>query len=117
MGSARTAIVIATVWDFIGPPAMAQCYAPHGLFISNAPNLAFSGLNVARTTPPQVRVHRCLHRDFSRRRDHPRHGGFLRPAEVPAARLRNPRGRGGGPCWPRFFVLAPPPRGGGGPLH
>src|SRR5260370_25558624 len=44
MGSARTAIVIATVWDFIGPPAMAQCYAPRRLFISNAPDLAFSGL-------------------------------------------------------------------------
>src|SRR5260370_12827653 len=84
MGSARTAIMIATVFGFIGPPAMAQCYAPRGLFISIAPDLAFSGLNVARTAPAQVRVHRRLHRDFPRRRDDPRHGGVLSPPGPPA---------------------------------
>src|SRR5882672_11574005 len=105
MGSARTAIVIATVCGFIGPPAMAQCYAPCGLFISYDPDLAFSGLNVARTTPAQVWVRRRLHRDFPRRRDDPRHGGLFRPTGLPAAFGGDP-GRGGRRvCRPRFLVL------------
>src|SRR5438067_528144 len=111
MGSARTAIVIATVCGFIGPPAMAQCYAPCGLFISYDPDLAFSGLNVARTAPAQVRLYRRLHRDVPGRRDDPRHGGLLRPAEVPAACLRDPRGGRGGLCGSRFLVLAGPDKG------
>src|SRR6266850_8393300 len=112
MGSARTAIVIAIVCGFIGPPAMAQCYAPCGLFISYAPDLAFSGLNVARTAPAQVRVYRRLHRDFSRRRDDPCHGGLLRPASVHDSPGRDPGGGLRCICRPLFLVLAWPDQGG-----
>src|SRR5213592_2462320 len=106
MGRARTAIVIATVCGFIGPPAMAQCYAPCGLFISYVPDLAFSGLNVARTAPAQIRVCRRLHRDFPRRRDDPCHGGLLRPTGISRAPGRDSGGGGRRLCRALFLVLA-----------
>src|SRR5205814_7524735 len=106
MGRARTAIVIATICGFIGPPAMAQCYAPCRLFISYVPDLAFSGLNVTRTAPAQVRVYRRLHRDFPRRRDDPCHGGLLRPARVPRAPGGDPGGCGRSVRRALFLVLA-----------